>query len=90
MDFNSGFPSISASDVAGGRKRKRPVSEVPDDTSNTGPVFASDAPTKGGRKKSGGFQALGLSQAVLSGILRMGYQQPTPVQRKTLPVALTG
>ena len=37
---------------------------------------------KKGGKKSGGFQAMGLSQPVLNGILRRGYKIPTPIQRK--------
>lgn len=39
-------------------------------------------------KKSGGFQSLGLSKAVIRGILRKGYKQPTPIQRKTIPMIL--
>ncbi|XP_051168138.1 ATP-dependent RNA helicase DDX54 [Leptopilina boulardi] len=41
-------------------------------------------------KKSGGFQAMGLSQTVLNGILKRGYKIPTPIQRKTIPLALEG
>lgn len=33
-------------------------------------------------KKSGGFQAMGLSQSVINGILKRGYKIPTPIQRK--------
>ncbi|CAL4192324.1 unnamed protein product [Meganyctiphanes norvegica] len=39
-------------------------------------------------KKSGGFQALGLSKPVIRGILKKGYKQPTPIQRKTIPLIL--
>jgi ATP-dependent RNA helicase DDX54/DBP10 len=40
---------------------------------------------------SGGFQSLGLSNAVYRGIThRLGYRLPTPVQRKALPIILTG
>lgn len=39
-------------------------------------------------KKSGGFQSLGLSKNVIRGILRKGYKQPTPIQRKTVPIIL--
>lgn len=46
------------------------------------------APTKA--KKSGGFQAMGLSGNILGGILKMGYKVPTPIQRKALPLALAG
>jgi ATP-dependent RNA helicase DDX54/DBP10 len=37
-----------------------------------------------------GFKSLGLSDEVYRGILRMGFRNPTPVQRKALPVVLTG
>jgi ATP-dependent RNA helicase DDX54/DBP10 len=53
-----------------------------------------------GKKKGGasggsaggnnGFKALGLSEPVYHGIVRMGFRNPTPVQRKALPVVLTG
>ncbi|CAL1544843.1 unnamed protein product [Lymnaea stagnalis] len=42
------------------------------------------------KKKSGGFQSMGLSHAVLKGILRRGYKVPTPIQRKTIPIILEG
>lgn len=42
------------------------------------------------KAKSCGFQSLGLSANVLRGVLLMGYKVPTPVQRKSLPVSLTG
>lgn len=39
-------------------------------------------------KRSGGFQAMGLSFPVLKGILKRGYKVPTPIQRKSIPIAL--
>ncbi|KAF2883077.1 hypothetical protein ILUMI_23090 [Ignelater luminosus] len=39
-------------------------------------------------KKSGGFQSMGLSFTVLKGITKRGYKIPTPIQRKTIPIAL--
>ncbi|UYV60252.1 DDX54 [Cordylochernes scorpioides] len=36
------------------------------------------------KKKSGGFQSMGLSLPVLRGILCRGYKVPTPIQRKCL------
>ena len=33
---------------------------------------------------------MGLSKPVLSGILRLGIKLPTPIQRATIPIALTG
>ncbi|CAN8004050.1 unnamed protein product [Ixodes pacificus] len=43
-----------------------------------------------GKKKSGGFQSMGLSPPILKGVLKRGYQIPTPIQRKTIPVILEG
>ena len=52
--------------------------------------FSAPTATGGNKKKSGGFQSLGLSPNILGGILKMGYKVPTPIQRKTLPIALSG
>lgn len=41
-------------------------------------------------KKSGGFQSMGLSNNMYKAIKHMGYKVPTPIQRKTIPVALEG
>ena len=41
---------------------------------------------KGGR----GFQSMGLTKEVFTGVMRMGYKIPTPIQRKVLPIALAG
>jgi len=45
---------------------------------------------KKGKKSSGGFQSLGLSEDVYRGIVKMGFRVPTPVQRKALPICLSG
>jgi ATP-dependent RNA helicase DDX54/DBP10 len=37
-----------------------------------------------------GFKPLGLSDPVFRGVVRMGFRIPTPVQRKALPVVLSG
>lgn len=42
------------------------------------------------KKKSGGFQSMGLSHAVYKGIIRKGYKVPTPIQRKCVPVIMEG
>ncbi|XP_053443868.1 ATP-dependent RNA helicase DDX54 isoform X1 [Nycticebus coucang] len=42
------------------------------------------------KKKSGGFQSMGLSYPVFKGIMKKGYKIPTPIQRKTIPVILDG
>lgn len=38
----------------------------------------------------GGFQSLNLSPPIFAGIKKLGYRTPTPVQRKSLPILLTG
>ncbi|KAK7174080.1 hypothetical protein R3I93_003799 [Phoxinus phoxinus] len=42
------------------------------------------------KKKSGGFQSMGLSYPVYKGIMKKGYKVPTPIQRKTIPMILDG
>ncbi|KAM5192724.1 ATP-dependent RNA helicase DDX54 [Mantella aurantiaca] len=42
------------------------------------------------KKKSGGFQSMGLSYPVFKGVLKKGYKVPTPIQRKVIPVILDG
>lgn len=42
------------------------------------------------KKKAGGFQAMGLSLPVFNGITRKGYKVPTPIQRKVIPIILSG
>ncbi|CAM9191437.1 unnamed protein product, partial [Discosporangium mesarthrocarpum] len=44
----------------------------------------------GGKPKSGSFQSLGLSPELFRGVMALGYKVPTPVQRKSLPVTLSG
>ncbi|KAJ8919065.1 hypothetical protein NQ315_016972 [Exocentrus adspersus] len=41
-------------------------------------------------KKGGGFQSMNLNYNVLKGITKRGYKQPTPIQRKTIPLILEG
>ncbi|XP_029126319.1 putative DEAD-box ATP-dependent RNA helicase 29 isoform X1 [Cajanus cajan] len=40
--------------------------------------------------KSGGFESLGLNPNVFRGVKRKGYKVPTPIQRKTMPLILSG
>lgn len=42
------------------------------------------------KAKSGGFESLGLSINVFRGVKRKGYKVPTPIQRKTMPLILSG
>ncbi|CAH0725238.1 unnamed protein product, partial [Brenthis ino] len=49
---------------------------------------SNSLPQKKQKKGSGGFQSMGFSFPILKGITKRGYKQPTPIQRKTIPIAL--
>ena len=47
--------------------------------------------SKGNSNTGGnGFKPLGLSDPVFRGVVRLGFRNPTPVQRKALPVIMSG
>jgi ATP-dependent RNA helicase DDX54/DBP10 len=41
------------------------------------------------KKKSGGFQSMGLSYNVYHGVMKCGYKIPTPIQRKVSSIKLS-
>jgi ATP-dependent RNA helicase DDX54/DBP10 len=47
-----------------------------------------NAEAKPPKKKSGGFQSMGLTKELLSGIKKMNFAVPTPIQRKAIPPLL--
>ena len=42
------------------------------------------------KKKTGGFQSFNLLPFLFKGVMKLGYQLPTPVQRKAIPLLLAG
>ncbi|KAL3845461.1 hypothetical protein ACJIZ3_002864 [Penstemon smallii] len=42
------------------------------------------------KSKSAGFESLGLSRNVYNGVKKKGYKVPTPIQRKTMPLIISG
>eukprot|EP00058_Branchiostoma_floridae_P023172 XP_002608662.1 hypothetical protein BRAFLDRAFT_211958 [Branchiostoma floridae] len=42
------------------------------------------------KKKSGGFQSMGLSHGIFKGVMKKGYKVPTPIQRKCIPIIMDG
>eukprot|EP00300_Choanocystis_sp_HF-7_P006956 c15003_g1_i2.p1 GENE.c15003_g1_i2~~c15003_g1_i2.p1 ORF type:complete len:778 (+),score=190.70 c15003_g1_i2:50-2335(+) len=42
------------------------------------------------KKKSGGFESMGLTSNVFRGIKKKGYRVPTPIQRKVIPLVMSG
>jgi ATP-dependent RNA helicase DDX54/DBP10 len=52
--------------------------------------FKNKAGSGSGGGGGNGFKPLGLSDPVFQGVVRMGFRNPTPVQRKALPIVLSG
>jgi ATP-dependent RNA helicase DDX54/DBP10 len=52
--------------------------------------FMLGSKKKKNNKSQGGFETLGLNPNVFRGIRRKGYKVPTPIQRKTMPLILSG
>ena len=52
--------------------------------------FPLGSKKKKNNKNQHGFETLGLNRDVFSGIKRKGYKVPTPIQRKTMPLILSG
>ena len=49
-----------------------------------------DGPKAAGSKISSSFQSMSLSRPILRGLASVGFSEPTPIQNKTIPVALLG
>ncbi len=47
-------------------------------------------PSSRDRAPKGGFPTLGLSDTLLTAVTALGYEEPTPVQRETIPILLGG
>ncbi|KAM5351213.1 hypothetical protein ACJ41O_003936 [Fusarium nematophilum] len=53
--------------------------------------FAPEEETKTGKKAdASSFQAMSLSRPILRGLASVGFSKPTPIQSKTIPIALMG
>ncbi|KAJ4158437.1 uncharacterized protein LMH87_008963 [Akanthomyces muscarius] len=53
--------------------------------------FAPEEKPKGGKEeKVASFQAMSLSRPILRGLTNVGFTKPTPIQSKTIPIALMG
>eukprot|EP00516_Mucochytrium_quahogii_P000327 CAMPEP_0203745518 /NCGR_PEP_ID=MMETSP0098-20131031/1229_1 /ASSEMBLY_ACC=CAM_ASM_000208 /TAXON_ID=96639 /ORGANISM=" , Strain NY0313808BC1" /LENGTH=865 /DNA_ID=CAMNT_0050633317 /DNA_START=301 /DNA_END=2895 /DNA_ORIENTATION=- len=84
------FPEISV-DGRGQHDDSHAVSfGFGDDDNDVSLGNGSNEKAKTKKKKSGGFHSFGLSGPITAGISKLGYKMPTPIQRKSLPVALAG
>ncbi|CAI8617478.1 unnamed protein product [Vicia faba] len=52
--------------------------------------FMLGSKKKKNTKTQGGFETMGLNPNVFRGVRRKGYKVPTPIQRKTMPLILSG
>jgi ATP-dependent RNA helicase DDX54/DBP10 len=50
--------------------------------------IAQEQASQGKAKNKGSFASFGLSKLILSNISKKGYRQPTPIQRKTIPLII--
>jgi len=54
------------------------------------PVSLADPSISSKKKKSGGFQSMNLAYPIYKAILSKGFNVPTPIQRKVIPLILEG
>lgn len=66
--------------------------EDADEAAKREAFFAPEEVAKPGSKKAdtSSFQAMSLSRPILRGLANVGFSKPTPIQAKTIPIALMG
>lgn len=77
------FPSLELSDNEGNND------DDDDDDSKINSYFINNNPTAK-KAKAGSFASFGLTKFILANIAKKGYKQPTPIQRKTIPLIMEG
>lgn len=74
------FPTLELSDAE---------DEAPDaDKDGVNDYFSTTAAAAASKHKKGSFPSFGFSKFILNNISRKGFRQPTPIQRKTIPLIL--
>ncbi|CCK72476.1 ATP-dependent RNA helicase DBP10 KNAG_0K01110 [Huiozyma naganishii CBS 8797] len=76
------FPSLELSDD----ESSKAAGDASDDDVNA--YFSTNNQAEKQKFKKGSFASFGLSKAILSNVTRKGFRQPTPIQRKTIPLIL--
>lgn len=79
---------VEEDDVEGQEEEAEDEEEVPMGVSSKAELKRRKKESK--KAKSGGFESLGLCPEVYRGVKRKGYRVPTPIQRKTMPLILSG
>lgn len=65
--------------------------EDPEEQAKRDAFFAPEEKQKAGKKADpASFQAMSLSRPILRGLANVGFSKPTPIQAKTIPIALMG
>jgi len=64
--------------------------EIEDEDSSDAQGTGESPKRKKKSSSGGGFESLGLSDVVFQGVKKIGFRIPTPVQRKALPICLSG
>ena len=80
----------SDSDADHHQSNEHQASAATDENSDEEFISSENRKSNRKRQKTSGFQSLGLSQTVMNAIVKKGYQTPTPIQRKTIPLILDG
>ena len=81
-----GFPELTDDNNVKQNKKSKTTDIDSDNEDLDTAKLVQDANRK--KKKSGGFQSMGLSQEVWRGVIKKGYKVPTPIQRKTIPLIM--
>lgn len=78
-------PHVSSADEMDDpeEQAKRKAFFAPEETETTSKTGNKSTPL-------GSFQSMSLSRPILRGLAAMGFSEPTPIQKKTIPVALLG
>ena len=79
------FPSLELSD----NENNNDDDDDDDDDSHINSYFINNNPTAK-KAKAGSFASFGLTKFILTNIAKKGYKQPTPIQRKTIPLIMEG
>lgn len=80
------FPTLEMSDDEGSGKKNSNRALDDDDDDDINDYFSTTMDKS--KHKKGSFPSFGLSKLILSNINKKGFKQPTPIQRKTIPLIL--
>ncbi|KAI9883279.1 MAG: nucleolar DEAD-box protein required for synthesis of 60S ribosomal subunit [Watsoniomyces obsoletus] len=84
-DFGSDASSVQEDTIDEEEVARRKAFFAPDE-----PTANPSQPVQGKNSGSASFQSMSLSRPVLRGLASVGFSEPTPIQAKTIPVALLG